>query len=161
MKTLLASILLVTACTSGDSKTDGVQPMAASDVQFDTAASGLTSTNVQDALDDVIAMAQAQEDRAAHSTIICKYATANLPLPESQTITPHSFTAAECGGSMPDASYIGALASFETCTHELKGINVMNAGETDGPGFVIRKAYTVSSFDCTGPANVTVVFYKR
>jgi hypothetical protein len=62
---------------------------------------------------------------------------------------------------MPDASYIGALASYETCTDELKGIRVKNAGESDGPGFVVRKAYTIHSLDCTGPADVTAMFYKK
>lgn len=161
MKIYLASILAVAACTNGDSKSDSTTPMAASDVQFDNTTSGLMSKNVQDALDDVIAMAKAQADQAAHSIIVCRFETANLPLPASQTITPHSFTAAECSGTMPDATYIGALASFSTCTNELEGLEVKNAGEADGPGFVLRKAYTTNTYNCSGPASVTAIFYKR
>ena len=51
------------------------------DIQYDNAGTGLMSTNVQDAIDDVVSMAQAQEDRASRSVIVCKFVTANMTLP--------------------------------------------------------------------------------
>ncbi|HEY5922560.1 MAG TPA: hypothetical protein VIV11_12855 [Kofleriaceae bacterium] len=132
----------------------------ATDIEYDNSGTGLVSTNVQDAIDDVVSMAQAQEERMASSVIVCKFATASFNMPANYTVYPHAFTSSECGGRMPDASYIGALASYATCSYEIQGIQVMNAGEADGPGVVIRKQWLTSSFSCSGPAHVTALYHK-
>ena len=163
MKTLLPAILMVTACTSGgDSKSDSTTPpMAASDVQFDNASSGLASTNVQDALDDVIAMAQAQQEQASTSVITCRFASANVTIPSmgslgmDKAIYPHAFNANECGGTLPDASYVGTLSRMSIC-NEINGAAAMNSGEPDGPGVQLR-----TWGGCTGPAEIVAVFFKR
>jgi hypothetical protein len=152
MKTLLASILLVTACTSGDSKPDDVQPMAASDVQFDNASSGLASTNVQDALDDLIAMAQAQQEQMNASVIVCRYATNSVTVP-STGLFAHAFTPSECGGVLPDDRYVGSISRLDVCNLPT-AFWVMSAGETDGPGAVIRMG------SCSGKAEIKVVYTK-
>jgi hypothetical protein len=130
----------------------------ASAIEYDNAGTGLTSTNVQDAIDDVVSMAQAQEERMAGSVIVCKFATASLMIPSasigSPAIVPHVFTANECGGTLPDASYAGALSRFKVC-YDVLGAQVMNAGEPDGPGVVLR-----AGGGCTGPAELSAIFFK-
>jgi hypothetical protein len=162
MKTFLAAVALASAAAACASEPDALtsKQLAAAEIAYDNGGAGLVSTNVQDAIDDVVAMAQTQDERMTNAVIVCKFATASLSMPASQTVFPHPFTAAECAPRMPDASYIGALASYTTCSYELQGVQIMNAGEPDGPGVVIRKQYLTSSFTCSGPAHVTALFYK-
>jgi len=134
--------------------------MGAADVSFDNSASGLTSTNVQDALDDVIAMAQAQQEQMTSSVIVCRFETASLKLDPGATV-PHVFTTNECGGVLPDTHYVGALASLDTCSTSLERMSVMNTGDADGPGVVLRKANYTDTASCAGPAKIVAVFFKR
>jgi hypothetical protein len=143
------------ACTS-DSDALSSKQLSAANIRYDNGGAGLVSTNVQDAIDDVVAMAQATDERVASSMIVCKFATASLAIP-SQTggaITPHVFTAAECGGRLPDAGYVGAVSRMNIC-NSITGVQVMNVGEPDGPGIVVR-----SWGGCTGPAELAAIFYR-
>lgn len=157
MKIYWVSILAVAACTtSGDAKTESSP--TATDIPYDNAASGLTSTNVQDALDDVFAMAQAQQEEAATSVITCRFASANLTIAQAasrdKAIFPHAFNANECGGTLPDATYVGAVSRMSVC-NDIIGAAVMNSGEPDGPGVQLR-----TWGGCTGPAEIVAVFFK-
>jgi hypothetical protein len=158
MKLLYTSVLMVAACASEGTSSE-TPPMAATDIQFDNATSGLASTNVQDALDDVVAMAQAQEDRASTSVITCRYASANVTLAQMGTrataIFPHAFTANECGGTLPDDTYVGTLSRMSVC-NDIFGAAVMNSGEPDGPGVQLR-----TWGGCTGPAEIVAIFFKK
>ena len=155
---VLAAAAALAACAS-DSKSDGdgmSSKQLASDIQYDNAGTGLTSMNVQDAIDDVVAMAQAQEERASSSVIVCRYVTANMTLPSTGNVQaiPHTFTAGECGGTLPDATYVGAVSRFTSC-NTVYGVWVMNVGEADGPGVTLR-----GYGGCNGPAEISAIFFK-
>jgi len=156
---VVAAAAALAACTS-DSSGSGSDGMSskqlASDIQYDNAGTGLMSTNVQDAIDDVVAMAQAQEDRASRSVIVCKFVTANMTLPSTGNVQfiPHTFTTAECGGTLPDTTYVGAVSRFTSCNTVL-GVWVMNVGEADGPGVTLR-----GYGGCNGPAEISAIFLK-
>lgn len=159
--------VLVLGCADNQDQTPPGS-VAAAQVSYANATTGLPSTNVQDAIDDVVGIGDDLEQRvstleaaapAAHRTIICRYATASLTLGIGVTVA-HVFTAAECGGTLPDASYVGAVGAFDSCTSRLNAIRVMNAGEADGPGMVLRKA-DENTAACTGPAELTAIYFKR
>lgn len=152
--------MAASACASDSDALSSKQ--LAADIQYDNAGTGLVSTNVQDAIDDVVAMAQAQDARhEALKPIACRYQTVNLvvPAPTSangyKIAVPHTFTANECGGVVPDASYIGALTGFRVCSSTLYSIRVVNAGEPDGPGVT-----AIMYGDCQGPAEYAALFFK-
>jgi hypothetical protein len=158
MKILLAAAATacVAAACASDSEGLSSKQLSAAEVGYDNGGAGLASTNVQDAIDDVVAMAQAQDERMTNAVIVCKFATASLTIPSSSTmaITPHAFNAGECGGRLPDASYVGSLSRFSLC-NAVTGAYATNAGEPDGPGVVVR-----SWGGCTGPAELAAIFYK-
>ena len=155
---VLAVGAALAACASDSSGGDDTMSskQLASDIKYDNAGTGLTSTNVQDAIDDVVAMAQAQEERASSSVIACRYVTANMTLPSSSGVQsiPHTFTTAECGGTLPDATYVGAVSRFTSC-NMVYGVWVMNAGEADGPGVTMR-----GYGNCSGAAEISAIFFK-
>ena len=157
MKLLAALAVLVTVAGGCASDSDALSSkQLAADIEYDNRGTALLSTNVQDAIDDVVAMAQAQEERMAAAVIACKYATASMAIASGSTptISPHAFTATECGGKLPDASYVGAVTRFSICNSVI-AVQVMNAGEPDGPGIVVR-----SWGGCTGPAELAAIYYK-
>ncbi|MBA3461993.1 MAG: hypothetical protein H0T46_18685 [Deltaproteobacteria bacterium] len=151
-----ACFLFLAACAAeGDSGT------RAADIQYDNASTGLMSTTVQEALDDVIAMARATEEKVDQpaqpdrpAVIECKFQTANLQLTSMQ-VMPHVFTSLECGGTLPGPEYSGAISKFETCGYWVSSVQVMSAGEPDGPGVTLRGNVT-----CNGPAKFVVLFHK-
>ncbi|MBL9018761.1 MAG: hypothetical protein JNL83_31535 [Myxococcales bacterium] len=156
MRIATTLFVFLAACTSPDATSRAV------DVAYESDGSGLASSNVQDALDDLVAMARASEDKIEEmqtqkrSAIECRFQTANLSLQGgTSTATPHVFTALECGGALPDATYTGAISKFETCSAFFYGVSVMTAGEPDGPGIVFRSGST-----CNGPAKLVAVFHK-
>jgi hypothetical protein len=153
-----ATVMAAAACTASDDGLSSKQ-LLASEIRYDNGGGGLVSTNVQDAIDDVVAMAQASDERMARAVITCKFATSNLELPVGGVV-PHVFTAAECGGTLPDARYVGAIAKIKTCSSALEGIEVMNAGEPDGPGIVLRKTALGEITSCSGAAALVAVFYR-
>jgi hypothetical protein len=141
MKTFLmaaASACAASACASDPDPLTSKQ-LAAAEIAYDNGGAGLVSTNVQDAIDDVVAMAQTQDERMTNAVIVCKWATANLTLPSTGNpmFVPHVFSVAECGGKLPDASYVGALSRFTSCNYVMSAY-VANVGEADGPGVVVR-----------------------
>ena len=154
---VLAAAAALAACASdSQSGGDGMSSkQLASDIKYDNAGTGLTSTNVQDALDDVVAMAQAQEDRASSSVIVCKFVTANMTVPSGGVqVIPHTFTTSECGGALPDTTYVGAVSRFTSC-NTVFGVWAMNAGDADGPGVTLR-----GYGGCNGPAEISAIFFK-
>ena len=46
----------------------------------------------------------------------------------------YTYTPEDCGGQIPDGSYFGVLSKIRACGLD-EDWNVLNAGETDGPGF--------------------------
>jgi hypothetical protein len=157
MKTFLSVVAMVSAAACA-SDSDGLssKQLAAADIAYDNGGAGLVSTNVQDAIDDVVAMAQTQDERMTNAVIVCKWSTANLTLPSTNLpmFVPHVFSVAECGGKLPDASYVGALSRFTSCNYVMSAY-VANVGEADGPGVVVR-----SYGGCNGPAEFAAIFYK-
>jgi hypothetical protein len=160
MKTFLSVVAMVSAAAACASDSDGLssKQLAAADIAYDNGGAGLVSTNVQDAIDDVVAVTASHEQRFANAVIKCAFVTNNLNLPIG-AVVPHVFTAAECGGTLPDASYVGALAKINTCSSALQGIEVTNAGEPDGPGIVLRKS-GVEVADCSGAAALVALFFR-
>ena len=154
---LVAGAALAACASDSNAASDDMSSkQLASDIKYDNAGTGLTSTNVQDAIDDVVAMAQAQEDRASSSVIVCKFVTANMTVPSTGGLQaiPHTFTTAECGGTLPDATYVGAVSRFTSCNTVL-GVWVMNVGEADGPGVTMR-----GYGGCSGAAEISAIFFK-
>lgn len=149
--------LAAAACASDSDPLSSKQ--LAADIQYDNASTGLVSTNVQDAIDDVVAVTASHEQRLANAVVTCKFVTSNLSLPIGGVV-PHVFTAAECGGTLPDASYVGAIAKINTCSSSLQGIEVMNAGEPDGPGIVLRKTASGDVASCSGAAELVAIFFR-
>ena len=151
MKIYLASILVVAACSDGS---NGTSTMAATDIAYDNSTTGLMSSNVQDALDDIAAMSSHMNQQLEKLTIVCTFETSSLSIP-AYTPKPHVFTPLECGGALPDQNYVGSFAKLRTCSPSFYEMSVMNAGEPDGPGFVLR-----ANGSCTEAAKVVVVFHK-
>ena len=153
MRMATTLFVFLAACTSSDATSKAV------DVLYDSDGSGLMSSNVQDALDDLLAMARASEDKLDQmekgNAIVCKFETANLTIP-AYAAMPHVFTALECGGTLPDERYVGAISKLETCSIYLSGTAVMSAGEPDGPGIVLRHQNSA----CSSPAKLVVVFHR-
>ena len=151
----LAVVAFATGCTN-----DGKSSAAATDVSYDNTESGLLSTTVQDAVDDVVAASTSHDERLqtleVRNAIRCVYATTSLRMPAG-TAAPHVFTAAECGGVLPDARYVGSIARYNTCSGTIVAVEVMNAGEPDGPGIVLTKSGTA---DCAGPGVLSAVFHR-
>ena len=158
MKTFLAAVAMVSAAAACASDSDALtsKQLAASEIAYDNGGAGLVSTNVQDAIDDVVAMAQTQDERMTNAVIVCKFATASMTIPSGSTATivPHAFNANECGGRLPDSSYVGSISRFTLCNVVL-GAYAANAGEPDGPGVVVR-----TWGGCTGPVEFAAIFYK-
>jgi hypothetical protein len=156
-RTILAVAgLLASACASED------KAVTAEDVGYDNATSGLVSSTVQGAVDDIAVMSIGQDERlqaveGRRNAISCRFATTSLSLPDGVPTTVHVFTAAECGGVLPDATYVGAAARFKTCSTSVFAVEAMNAGEPDGPGLVLTRLGTGA---CTGPAVLAAVFHK-
>jgi hypothetical protein len=150
MKIYLASILVVAACTDGSSETS----TPATDIAYDNSTTGLMSSNVQDALDDIAAMSSHMNQQLDKLTIVCTFETSSLSLP-AYTPKPHVFTALECGGALPDANYVGTFAKLRTCAPSFYEMSVMNTGEPDGPGVVLR-----TNTSCSDTAKIVVVFHK-
>jgi hypothetical protein len=144
------------ACTS-DSDALSSKQMSAADVRYDNGGAGLVSTNVQDAIDDVVAMAQATDERMQVQTIVCRFQTNSLAVKYVGT-NAHVFTALECGGTLPGPAYVGTFAKLATCAAGFKTMQVSNAGEPDGPGVVLKEA--ANYYNCDGPADILVVFHK-
>jgi hypothetical protein len=155
--------LVFAACTSqSPSAPDPDDPttITADDVLYDNDTSQLASSTVQGALDDVSAAAVANEDRLsqleARKVIYCRFSTSSFAVPAGVPV-PHRFTAEECGGSLPDVGYVGALSRATTCTRGSVIADVANAGDSDGPGIVLFK--NISIVNCSGPAVLAAVFH--
>jgi len=151
----LIALLLVGCTTSGTDQ-------GAADVAYDNTASGLLSKTVQGALDDLSAVLASHEDRLANielhrNVIVCRFVSASMPIQAGQLLIAHVFTAGECGGSLPDPSYVGAISRMISCSQTVDGLVVSNTGEADGPGVTLRRTGTMA---CTGPAEFAAVFYK-
>ena len=85
--------------------------------------------------------------------IVCRFtSTTFMPINGANT---HTFTAAECGGKLPDASYRGVLAKTVQCGRD-EDWYVVNAGESGGPGvfFWISSACMLAEY----PTDIEVVF---
>ncbi|HVK86049.1 MAG TPA: hypothetical protein VM513_18135 [Kofleriaceae bacterium] len=162
----LCLLLLLVGCTEPE-PAGPAGSVAAAQVSYANAASGLASSNVQDALDEVVELEDDLEQRissletaeASPRVIVCRYVTASLTLDIGATFS-HVYTAAECGGTLPDATYVGAIGAFESCTSRLNAVRVMNAGETNGPGVTLRKA-DENTAACTDAAELTSIYVKR
>jgi hypothetical protein len=140
--------------------------MRASAIGYDNTLSGLLSTTVQSALDDLAVAGAAHDERidaietklAAGSSaraIVCKYSAANAALLIGQNEITHTFTAAECGGTLPGPNHVGALARFRTCASSFRWVIVANAGEAGGPGITF---YREDDSFCAGSTQLAAVF---
>lgn len=157
MNNLTIVSVLLCACTTSTPASD----KTAAAVTYDNATSHLVSTTVQDAIDDLAAAASTLQDRvdgiaAARPVIWCDYRSASLVINDSQLSFAHVFTTSDCGGVLPDARYVGALARMTSCSQSVNAITVSNVGEPDGPGVTLRRTGTAA---CSGPAELAAVFH--
>ncbi len=117
------------------------------------------SSHPRDRPDSAVAIATTDSALEEARSIVCRHAAASLTIDIGATVT-HTFTPAECGGVLPDASYVGMIAAFDSCTSRLNGVRVLNTGDTSGPGMVLRKA-DENTASCTGSVELTAVYIKR
>ncbi|MBA3461994.1 MAG: hypothetical protein H0T46_18690 [Deltaproteobacteria bacterium] len=161
MKVAPLVVILAACAAEGESgERDSSGATRAVDIQYDNSATGLMSTTVQDALDDVVEMARATEQKVERAVIACRYETAAMTFVINGSPLPHVFTPAECGGRLPDAGYQGAISKLDvaTCGYRVIGFQVMNAGEPDGPGILLKQID--SSVSCTASARLSVLYFK-
>jgi len=156
MKRLTSAFIavLLSACTNSPAPAGD---KTASAVSYDNTGSHLTSTTVQDAIDDLAAASSTLQDRVDGLAVIwCDFRSDAFVINDNQLSIAHVFTTTDCGGRLPDAHYVGAISRMKSCSQSVSAMTVSNAGEPDGPGVTFVRTGTVA---CSGPAELAAVFY--